>query len=112
MSLTLPFFALRPIDATLPADLERYRKFLEPEPFRPATLLAPIVDLQRLLAAEPVPESVRLQAQVFSRHAFDVVLRTAIQGSIDLGNTRAVQQSGGDLLLMPAGLLPSGVWGH
>lgn len=103
--LRLPI--LRALEAAVPAELDRYRKFIQPEPFRPAMILTALHDLQSitdpeqdLAALTPHSEnaaSVR-QMVAFVEVASDFLVHELIEGSIDVGRTRPVTLRGPDLL--------------
>jgi hypothetical protein len=90
--------ALQPLDGPLPAEIERYRKFLAPEPFRPANLLAALVALRRLLGQEEVSETTRLRGLAFLSNATEIVLRSLIRGTVEVRPGFAVELTGLELL--------------
>src|SRR5947209_11473562 len=44
--LTLRLPLLRPLGPFVPPELERYRKYLQPEPFRPLTVIAAVHEIE------------------------------------------------------------------
>ena len=40
---------LKPLEDRIPADLQRYEKYIQPEPFRPVTILAALHDIEAFL---------------------------------------------------------------
>jgi hypothetical protein len=90
--------ALHPIGVNLPAEIEKYRKFLDPEPFRPANLLAAVVELNRLPDQEGITEATRLRGQAFSANATEIVLRSLINGTIQIRPGLEVKLSALDLV--------------
>jgi hypothetical protein len=106
--LTLRLPLLRPLSEYVPAELERYRKYLQPEPFRALTVVAAVHELEalagRLQPASqfeaggdggngPLPA---LQSFVEITAAF--LLREVLQGGVNLGPRTSVKQRGVELV--------------
>ena len=90
------FPALRPIMGILPAEIERYRKFIDPEPFRPLSLLAALTELSH--RRDDGTTEFRLRADAFTRSVIEILLRSSIQGSVELRPGAAISQSGAELV--------------
>ncbi|MCA1567583.1 MAG: hypothetical protein LC803_18425 [Acidobacteria bacterium] len=100
---------MKPLERQVPADLERYRKYVQPEPFRPSTILSAVHDLEVYLgdlgskddldAQRPVEEEARMRrAKAFVTITLDFIVREMIQGHVDLGSGSKIQLSGPELL--------------
>lgn len=101
---------MKPLDQHLPAELERYRKYVEPEPFRPATFLSAVHDLEVFLddgsldkskaSLSPLEEEASTRrAKAFVAIAVDFVLRELMQGSVEVqGSKHPVHLRGPELL--------------
>lgn len=99
---------LRALEDALPAELARYRKFIQPEPFRPAMVLAALHDLYSV--AEPEAEiddsgavavenaSEPRQIAAFVAAASDFLLRELLEGSIDTGLGHSLTLRGPELI--------------
>jgi hypothetical protein len=77
---------MKPLEQQVPAELERYRKYVQPEPFRPATILSAVHDLEVYLgdlggkddsdASRPVEEEARMRrAKAFVTITLDFIVR-------------------------------------
>jgi hypothetical protein len=107
--LTLHLPLLRPLSEYVPAELGRYRKYLEPEPFRALTIVAAVHELE-VLAGRLHPASQNetggdagdngplpaLQSFVDVTVAF--LLREVLQGGVNLGPRTSVKQRGVELV--------------
>jgi hypothetical protein len=100
---------MKPLDRQVPAELERYRKYVQPEPFRPATILSAVHDLEVYLgdlgvkddsdAQRPVEEEARMRrAKAFVTITLDFIVREMIQGPVDVGGGSRVHLRGPELL--------------
>jgi hypothetical protein len=105
--LTLCMPLLRPLQEYVPPELDRYRKYLQPEPFRGMTIIAALHELESLAGrlssegsragdeetAGPLPA---LRSFVSIAVAF--LLREMFQGSVNLGPKVSVKQRGVELV--------------
>jgi len=102
---------MKPLDQQMPAELERYRKYIQPEPFRSATFLSAVHELEVFLgdsgiedetknALSPLEEETKVRrARAFSAITLDFVTRELIQGAVEvLGSKRPIQLRGIELL--------------
>jgi len=100
---------MKPWERQVPAELERYRKYVQPEPFRPATILSAVHDLEVYLgdlggkddsdAQRPVEEEARMRrAKAFVTITLDFIVREMIQGTVDVGSGSSVHLRGSELL--------------
>jgi hypothetical protein len=100
---------MKPLERQVPAELERYRKYVRPEPFRPATILSAVHDLEVYLGdlgskddtdtQRPVDEEARMRrAKAFVTITLDFILREMIQGTVDVGGGSRVHLRGPELL--------------
>ncbi len=101
---------MKPLETHAPAELERYRKYVQPEPLRPATILSAIHDLEAFLeglgskdtvaeALNPIEEEARMRwAKAFVAIALDFIARETIQGTVDIGSGRPIHLRGPELL--------------
>ena len=101
---------LKPMVDRIPADLQRYEKYIQPEPFRPAMILACLHDLEaffgnlidnsdnsdKLLSPE---EQVEIEkGKAFTEILIDFVLRELLNGTVDVGTTSPISLRGPELL--------------
>ena len=108
--LTFSLPLLRPLEQYIPPELERYRKYLQPEPFRGLTVLAAVHELEAVAGRRepgagseknsddgsvdgPLPE---LQSFVDITVAF--LLRELLQGCVELGPRSSIKQRGLELV--------------
>lgn len=100
---------MKPLEQQVPAELERYRKYIQPEPFRPSTILSAVHDLEVYLgdingrddldAQRPVEEEGRMRrAQAFVTITIDFIVREIMQGAVDVGGGKPLQLRGPELL--------------
>lgn len=100
---------MKPLERQVPAELERYRKYVQPEPFRPSTILSAVHDLEVYLgdlggkddsdAHRPVEEEARMRrAKAFVTITLDFIVREMIRGSVDVGGGSSVHLRGPELL--------------
>ncbi len=101
---------MKPLEHQAPAELERYRKYIQPEPLRPSTILSAVHDLEVFLgdlgskddvadALNPIEEEARIRrAKAFVTITLDFVTREMIQGTVDIGGGRPIHLRGPELL--------------
>ncbi|MFQ6041404.1 MAG: hypothetical protein ACE5PV_11160, partial [Candidatus Poribacteria bacterium] len=102
---------LRPLEEQLPAELERYRKYIQPEPFRPVTILTALHELESFLGNNSDSDSdsdaelnqMERNSEIRRVNAFvdiavDFVLRELMLGTVDVGIGRPIQLRGPELL--------------
>jgi hypothetical protein len=107
--LTLRLPLLRPLSEYVPAELERYHKYVQPEPFRSLTVVAAVHELEALAGRlhsashnEPGSDAggndllPALQSFVDITVAF--LLREVLQGGVNLGPRTSVKQRGVELV--------------
>ena len=101
---------LKPLVDRIPADLQRYEKYIQPEPFRPVTILAALHDLEAFLG-KPIDnpddndtlllpeEQVEMEkGKAFAGIAIDFVLRELLTGAVDIGTNSPISLRGPELL--------------
>src|SRR5262249_21191046 len=108
VTLRLPF--LRPLEEYVPHELERYRKYLHPEPFRPMTVIAGVHELESLAGRlAPAPGGDRPSDETetegplpalrsFVGIVVAFLLRETLQGRVPLGPKSSVRQRGVELV--------------
>jgi hypothetical protein len=101
---------MKPLERQAPAELERYRKYVQPEPLRPSTILSAVHDLEVFLgdlsgkddvtdALNPIEEEARIRrAKAFITITLDFITREMIQGAVDIGGDRPIHLRGPELL--------------
>ena len=101
---------LRSLDDRIPADLQRYRKYIQPEPFRPVTILTALHDLEAFLGDlidnsddadvlfRPEEQAEIEQVSAFIDIAVDFVLRELLAGTVDVGIGSPISLRGPELL--------------
>jgi hypothetical protein len=101
---------MKPLEHPAPAELERYRKYVQPEPLRPSTILSAVHDLEVFLgdlggkddvadSHNPIEEEARIRrAKAFVTIALDFIARETIQGTVDIGGGRPIHLRGPELL--------------
>ena len=101
---------LRPLEDRIPADLQRYRKYIQPEPFRPVTILTALHDLEAFLGdlidnsdnadmfSHPEEQAEIKQITAFVDIMVDLVLRELLVGSVDVGIGSPISLRGPELL--------------
>ena len=101
---------LKPLADRIPADLQRYEKYVQPEPFRPVTVLAALHDLEAFLGdlidnpndtdTSLLPEEqVEMEkGKVFAKIAIDFILRELLTGTVDIGIGSPIFLRGPELL--------------
>jgi len=98
---------MRPIEKNIPAQLVRYHKYLEPEPFRALTILSAIHHLKREFeiakgeteATDFTEISVALsQVQTLIETSLDFIISHILRGEVDVGRKQAFSVGGKELL--------------
>lgn len=101
---------LKPLVDRIPADLQRYEKYVQPEPFRPVTILAALHDFEAFLGDlidnpddTDVPllpeEQVEMEkGEAFAKIAVDFLLRELLTGTVDIGIGSPIPLRGPELL--------------
>ena len=101
---------LKPLADRIPADLQRYEKYVQPEPFRPVTILAALHDLEAFLGdlidnpndtdTSLLPEEqVEMEkGKVFAKIAVDFILRELLAGTVDIEIGSPISLRGPELL--------------
>ena len=101
---------LRPLEDRIPADLQRYGKYIQPEPFRPVTILTALHDLEAFLGdlidnadnadvlTQPEEQAEIKQVTAFVDITVDFVLRELLAGSVDVGIGSPISLRGPELL--------------
>ncbi len=101
---------LKPLVDRIPADLQRYEKYVQPEPFRPVTILAALHDFEAFLGdlidnpddtdAPLLPEEqVEMEkGRAFAKITVDFMLRELLIGMVDIGIGSPISLSGPELL--------------
>ena len=95
LEVTLPLLA--PIEE-LPPSIERYRKFLDPEPIRPIHLLAALADLKIHLAKSDIPQPLHQRADAFYRETCDFLGSTLLRGEFAAGRSAPLELEGTRLI--------------
>ena len=100
---------MKSLEDQVPAELERYRKYVQPEPFRPSTILSAAHDLEVYLddlgtrddsdTKSPIEEEARMRrAKAFVTITLDFIVREMIQGAVDVGGGQPIHLRGPELL--------------
>ncbi len=99
---------LRPLTDRIPADLQRYEKYIQPEPFRPVTILTALHDLETFLgnpvvnsidtSPRPEEQAEKERVSAFSDIAVDFILRELLAGLVDIGIGSPVSLRGPELI--------------
>ena len=101
---------LKPLADRIPADLQRYEKYIQPEPFRPVTILAALHDLEAFLGnlidnsddsdtlLSPEEQVEMEKGKAFTGIVIDFVLRELLNGTVDIGTTSPISLRGPELL--------------
>ena len=106
-SILMQLPILRPLEDRIPADLQRYEKYIQPEPFRPVTILTALHDLEAFLGdlidnadvlTQPEEQAEIKQATAFVDMTVDFILRELLAGSIDVGIGSPISLRGPELL--------------
>ena len=101
---------LKPLIDRVPADLQRYQKYVQPEPFRPITILAAVHDLEAFLG-DPTDnpddadtllfheEQVEMEkGKAFTKITVDFILRELLVGTVDTEIGSPISLRGPELL--------------
>ncbi|MGL4554880.1 MAG: hypothetical protein ACRC33_27245, partial [Gemmataceae bacterium] len=103
--LTLRLPLLRPLEDYVPPELERYRKYLQPEPFRGMTVIAAVHELESLAgriapegSSEEEPAGPLPALRSFVNIAVAFLVRETLQGNVNLGPKVSVKQRGVELV--------------
>ncbi len=108
MLLRLPL--LKSLEEHIPLELARYHKYIQPEPLRGLTIIAALHELESLIerrAAKPRPASAMgadsdarsmHELQSFMKTAIAFLLRELLQGDVEVGLSRPIQQRGKELV--------------
>ena len=87
---------LKPLVDRIPADLQHYEKYVQPEPFRPVTILAALHYLEAFLgdlidnpndtdmSLLPEEQVEMEKGKVFAKIAVDFILRELLTGTVDI----------------------------
>lgn len=101
---------LKPLADRIPADLQRYEKYVQPEPFRPVTILAALHDLEAFLgdlidnpdgtdmSLLPEEQVEMEKGKAFAKIAVDFMLRELLTGTVDIGIGSPISLRGPELL--------------
>lgn len=101
---------LKPLVDRIPADLQRYEKYIQPEPFRPVMILAALHDLEAFLGNQidnsdnsdkllsPEEQVEMEKGKAFTEIVIDFVLRELLNGRVDVGTTHPISLRGPELL--------------
>ena len=101
---------LKPLADRIPADLQRYEKYIQPEPFRPVMILAALHDLEAFLGnlidnsdnsdklLSPEEQVEMDKGKAFTEIVIDFVLRELLNGTVDVGTTPPISLRGPELL--------------
>ena len=101
---------LKPLTDRIPTDLQRYKKYIQPEPFRPVTILTALHDLEAflgdLIGNSDVIDTPSLQKEqsemkrlvAFVDIAVDFILRELLGGQVDVGKGLSIPLRGPELL--------------
>jgi hypothetical protein len=85
----------------VPSELERYRKYLSPEPFRPLTVLAAVHELEAVAGRAPNEgdkEGAANEPGSFIEITVEFLIRELFQGEVNLGPRQRVKQRGIELI--------------
>ncbi len=101
--LTVHLPLLRPLVGYVPAELERYRKYLEPEPFRALTVIAAVHELEAVVGREETTNrngtslgsaDLLPELRSFLDISVTFLLGEVLQGYVNLGPGNRVKQRG------------------
>ncbi len=98
--ITVRLPLLRPLPF-VPSEVEKYRKYLQPEPFRALTILAAVHELESVAGrpADPEPTDGAASGPApFVTIAVEFLIREIIQGEVNLGPRHRVKQRGIELI--------------
>ena len=96
---------LKSLTERIPTDLQRYKKYIQPEPFRPVTILAALHHLEPFLGDSIDNSDVSLEDEVemkrgraFAEIVVDFILRELLTGMVDTGMGTSISLRGLELL--------------
>jgi hypothetical protein len=98
LTLQLPLLRALPY---VPSELERYRKYLSPEPFRPLTVLAAVHELEAVAgraSGDGAAETTANEPGSFVEITVEFLIRELFQGEVSLGPRQRVKQRGIELI--------------
>ncbi len=98
--ITVRLPMLRPLPF-VPAEVEKYRKYLQPEPFRALTILAAVHELESIAGRSADTEhadGAPVGPASFVSIAVDFLIREVMQGEVNLGPRQRVRQRGIELI--------------
>jgi hypothetical protein len=104
--LTLRLPLLRPLGPYVPSELERYHKYLQPEPFRPLTVIAAVHEIEAVAGRRepagrdggPDADGPPPELQSFVNITMSFMLGELLQGRVNLGPKSSVTQRGLELM--------------
>ncbi|MBA4064860.1 MAG: hypothetical protein C0501_14330 [Isosphaera sp.] len=94
VTFTMPL--LRPLAGVVPAELDRFKKYIQPEPFKALTVINAIHDLSSI--AEPENTGASSGPASFIDVTMEFVEREILQGMVNLLPKVSVQQRGPELV--------------
>lgn len=94
VTISLP--VLRPIDGFVPAELDRYRKYIQPEPFRGLPVVAALHELE--VTAGPDEADAPAALRSFLGVVTSFITGELVQGAIAAGPKLTVRQRGAELV--------------
>ena len=101
---------LKPLVHRIPADLQRYEKYVQPEPFRPVTILAALHDFEAFLGdlidnpddtdtpLLPEEQIEMEKGKAFAKITVDFILRELLTGTVDIKIGSPISLRGPELL--------------
>jgi hypothetical protein len=98
--ITVRLPMLRPLPF-VPSEVEKYRKYLQPEPFRALTILAAVHELESIAGrpADPEPSDATATGPgPFVTIAVEFLIREILQGDVNLSPRQHVKQRGIELI--------------
>lgn len=109
-SILIQLPILRPLEDRIPSDMQRYQKYIQPEPFRPATILAALHELEAFLGdliensdatdthSSPGEQTEIKRVAAFVDIAVDFLLRELLVGQVEVGIGPPISLRGPELL--------------
>ena len=101
---------LKPLVDRIPADLQHYEKYIQPEPFRPVMILAALHDLEAFLGnlidssdngdnlLSPDEQVEMEKGKAFTEIVIDFIFRELLNGTVNIGTTPPISLRGPELL--------------
>ncbi len=101
---------LKPLVDRVPPDLQRYEKYIQPEPFRPVMILAALHDIEAFLGdlldnpddsnvlLSPEEQTNMRRSKAFTGIVIDFILRELLAGTVDIGIGSPISLRGPELL--------------